>query len=202
MSQELIDTLPTHPLRRRGAARRLYAGGLGVQLLGWVALLVLALGVGKGSSAVGFVAPFSFVGPDALGALLRRRAWWHVPLRNAGSIPDRIELAYWTLLALGVAVVSTVLALRQDPDTSMLWVLFAFTIVFGALARDRQPDPEPAGVWWFRAAPMYTAAAAILIVGTVSGVIALNAAIVAGVAAACLLVVTRLVAARRHPSDA
>lgn len=202
MTRELTDTLPTHPLRRPGAARRLYAGGLGVQLLGWVALLVLALGVGRGSSAVGFVAPFSFIGPDALGASLRRRAWWHVPLRNAGSIPDRIELAYWTLLALGVTVVSVVLALRRDPDSGMLWVLFAFTVAFGALPRDHRPAPEPAGVWWFRAAPTYAAAAAILTVATTSGAFALDAAILAGVAAACLLVVTRLVAARRHPSDA
>ncbi|MFD0484193.1 hypothetical protein ACFQ46_16470 [Kineococcus sp. GCM10028916] len=202
MSQELIDTLPTHPLRQRGPARRLYAGGLVVQLLSWLFIMALAVTQQHGTG-LGFVGPLTFIAADHVGTVLRRRAWWHVPLRNAGPVPDPVELAYWTFVALSLITVAAVVAFghRSEPS-GVLWMLFVLACALAALTPDKRPAPEPSGRWSLRAAPMLVAATAVLAIGISAGRMKPTSALIAWLAAACLLAFTRLVAAHRHPSDA
>lgn len=192
MTQELTRTTGNHPLRTRGAGRALYAGGLVCDLV-WLILLSMAA-TPLLSDELG-AQPWLFFPAIALqfvSRALRRRAWWYVPLRDAGRVPDRVDTAFWTVLAV-VVVGLTLVVVQQPPSeaqTGGLWPLLLFTTAPMWFSWNDRETPEPPGRWGSRIAPCSVAVLAVLVLGTTHGRFGVTTAVVAGTVIAAGTVVS------------
>lgn len=190
----------SHPLQRSGTGRTLYAAGLAVDLGGLLLLLALFSGV---VPAPGPVRDGSFLGVLATqfaGRRLRARAWWHVPLRDARPVPDRVDLVFWSVYAAAIVATAALQvsgAARPGSPVVPLWALVGIGVLVALLPAADRPAPEPPGNWWTRGVPALTAAAAVLGLGVAGGVLAPGPAAVVAVAAAALVAVSRVAARRR-----
>ncbi|WP_432514638.1 hypothetical protein [Kineococcus sp. SYSU DK001] len=193
-----VTTTPgSHPLQRSGSGRTLYAAGLAVDLAGMLLLVLVLPGVVPAPEPLRYWSVFAAFALQLLGGRLRARAWWHVPLRGAQPVPDRVDLAFWSLHAAAI-VTSAVLQVAGDSHPGSpalpLWALVAAGVLLAALPTVDRPAPEPPADWWTRGVPALTAAGIVLVLGVARGVFALGTA--TAVAAACAL----LVAASRSPA--
>lgn len=187
MTQELTPATGNHPLRTRGAGRMLYAGGMSSDFAAVLVLALVSSGTVRTPDAVQGASVFPAIGLQVLARWMRRRAWWHVPLRGASPVPVPADLVFWSATALvltAVAVVQT--AAHRGSWSFGAWFLVAAALVAAWVPSADRPHPEPPSVWWTRAVPMLTAAGVVLVLAVLThqaaaGTAAVVAVVVLGV---------------------
>ncbi|GAB3451273.1 hypothetical protein AB1207_03440 [Kineococcus endophyticus] len=130
---------------------------------------------------------------------LRRRAWWYVPLRDAGRVPDRVDTAFWTVFAVVVVVLTLVVVQQPSSEAQAggLWPLLLFTTVPMWFSWNDRDTPEPPGRWGSRIAPCSVAALAVLVLGATHGRFGVTTAVVAGTVIAAGTVVSLVIRRQR-----
>ncbi len=149
MTQELTRAAGNHPLRTRGAGRALYAGALACDLVWLVLLSVAATPLLSDSWGAQPWLFFPAIALQLASRALRRRAWWYVPLRDAGRVPDRVDTAFWTVFAVVVVVLTLVVVQQPSSEAQAggLWPLLLFTTVPMWFSWNDRDTPEPPGRW-------------------------------------------------------
>lgn len=160
-----------HPLRHGGPGRALYATGLTADLAGVCVLLWVTSGALIDAPVVQGVSLFVALALQSVARRLRGRAWWHVPLRGAGPVPDRVELAFWCVCSVVFVVSAAVQSFGPPPEFSFFgpWFLVVVAIGWAWMPTTDRPAPEPPALWRARAVPLLTAAVLMLALGTLAG---------------------------------
>jgi hypothetical protein len=198
MTQELIPTTGTHPLRTRGPGRALYAAAMATDLAALLLLGLVTTGLLRTPDPVQGGSVFLVIGLQLLARKLRSRAWWYVPLRDAGPVPVAADLVFWSAMAAVLITLATVEATGRAGSWAFgAWFVVGTAVLAAWLPSTDRPTPEPPSAWWTRTVPMLAAAAVTLALAVGDHQVGVGTAAVVAVGIGAGTVGVRLLAARR-----